>query len=162
MLADNAGRYSSDDTIFKITRDVLRAAGFFSYRQIRQKLVKRHEGRPERLERKFGYITVRFAKDYASINRIEVSGLYDSHPHRFMRLLARLEQEHMCTASVSYTQQSTNGKGDFVWQLQAQDEDDWDANPYWVRALFEEGRLKSLQFTASEDGQTSFEDLDKD
>ncbi|MEX0876461.1 MAG: hypothetical protein WD114_03285 [Phycisphaerales bacterium] len=162
MLADNAGRYSHDDTVFKIARDVLRAAGYFSYQQIRQKLAKRHEGRPDDLEHKFEYITIKFAEDYASIIRIEVSGLHDSHPHRFMRSLARLEQEHMNTASVSYTQQPSEADGDFVWQLLAEGENVWDPNPYWVCARFEKGRMKSLQFAASEDGQASFEDLDKD
>ncbi len=161
FFADYAGGFQSDCPIL-FARDALRAAGLFSYRQMRQKFVAKGMGYPEKDEVEIGHARVVLSKDRSSILQVEIRNLSNDSTHEHIRRVSGLKKTDLENFEVSLNGEFTGGPGQQCILGELNEDHDWDPNAYWVRMSFNGDKLERILFTASESGSSPFEDLDKD
>jgi hypothetical protein len=171
FYADHAGGYKSECPVI-FARDVLRAAGFFSRRQIWQRAYREQLEEPGYLRKiKFGHQAISMDSGKEKILRVDITNIDSDSSHEYIKRLAAISESTLEQLSLSFSQDSTGRVGPhrFVGEskhIAKIDNDDYaDPNAYWVRLAFSDDQLESVVITATEngeDGWDEFKDLDKD
>lgn len=168
MYADYAASPSVSCPIMA-ARDVLRAGGYFSLRQIQQKMRCLGRESPGYLQKiVIGNQSISRSPDGRSILRVDVTEVSPGSVHRYIKDLAAVREEDLSQLKFDFALDSSitvgprkfSAESKYIAKIDA--ECSWDSNSYWVRVAFAQGRLERIMFTSSRDGWGQFEDLDKD
>jgi|GEM_PF-4893612 len=158
---DHSGGY--DETCpFLFARDVLRAGGYFSYRQIRQKMTKLEMALPINGRVRMGHQQMQLSSDRSGCMQVDVDGLSVQSCHEYIRKLAVVTREHLTDIEASFENTESDTKSTVRFTRKSVRENPWDPHEYWFTAEFDGMQLDRLLITASADGLSPFVDLDKD
>lgn len=161
MYADYAGNHSESCPL-RNARDVLRAFGAFSGRQVLQKILRARIRVPSTFKVSFDYVTIRLSPKQPLIRSVivDLQADHDAVPVYVQRLRA-ITEDRIRGFGIQFFSRPSSDDSESVFIGSSRD-CQVDRVEYWYKLRFRNKTLQSLEILASEDGYDSFAELDKD
>jgi hypothetical protein len=161
MYADYAG-HNPDGCPLRFCRDVLRAFGAFSGRQVLQKIIHTRYKVPNTNEVCFGHVTIRLSPRQPLIRSaaVDIHADLESVPVYIQRL-REVTAGTFRDYGIQFFSRPASQDQESVFVGSSRDSRE-DGIEYWYRLKFRNEVLQTLEIMASGDGMTAFPELDKD